>query len=137
MADQQLPPDSPLMTMSNSFLHDGMLLLSIPGPSRDPVYYIHDGNSVLLVENTLFKVSSLLKEVVLGSRLLGCLVNGGGEDRSSRRAVTETADVGSYCLLLPPGWKSQLTRPKHDAAMRQHCGILLRRTGTDFTEMTV
>ena len=52
----QLPPDSPLMNMSNSFLNEGMLLLSIPGPSRDPTYYIHDGNSVLLVENTLFKV---------------------------------------------------------------------------------
>ena len=51
-----LPPDSPLMTMTNSFLNDGMLLLSMPGPSRDPTYYIHDGNSVLLVENTLFKV---------------------------------------------------------------------------------
>ena len=51
-----LHPDSPLMTMSNSFLGDGMLSLSIPGPSRDPVYYIPDGNSVLLVENTLFKV---------------------------------------------------------------------------------
>ncbi|KAH9931675.1 uncharacterized protein BXZ73DRAFT_47214 [Epithele typhae] len=42
--------------MTNSFLNDGMLMLSIPGPSRDPTYYIHDGNSVLLVENTLFKV---------------------------------------------------------------------------------
>lgn len=44
------------MTMSNSFLNEGMLLLSMPGPSRDATYYIHDGNSVLLVENTLFKV---------------------------------------------------------------------------------
>ncbi len=44
------------MTMTNSFLNDDMLLLSMPGPSRDPSYYIHDGNSVLLVENTLFKV---------------------------------------------------------------------------------
>ena len=44
------------MTMTNSFLNDGMLLLSMPGPSRDPSYYIHDGNTVLLVENTLFKV---------------------------------------------------------------------------------
>ncbi|KAI0632319.1 hypothetical protein C8Q77DRAFT_1218732 [Trametes polyzona] len=54
-----LPPDSPLMTMTNSFLNDGMLLLSMPGPrlpTRDPTYYINDGNSVLLVENTLFKV---------------------------------------------------------------------------------
>ncbi|KAH9889764.1 hypothetical protein C8Q73DRAFT_653099 [Cubamyces lactineus] len=55
-----LPPDSPLMTMTNSFLNDGMLLgLSMPGPRlpyRDPTYYINDGNSVLLVENTLFKV---------------------------------------------------------------------------------
>lgn len=51
-----LPPDSPLMTMTNSFLNEDMLLLSMPGPSRDPSYYIHDGNSVLLVENTLFKV---------------------------------------------------------------------------------
>ncbi|KAI0826848.1 hypothetical protein BC628DRAFT_1338692 [Trametes gibbosa] len=55
----QLPPDSPLMTMTHSFLNDGMLLLSMPGPrppSRDSAYYINDGNSVLLVENTLFKV---------------------------------------------------------------------------------
>ncbi|OCH92656.1 hypothetical protein OBBRIDRAFT_791103 [Obba rivulosa] len=59
MDDHHLHPDSPLMTMSNSFLGDGMLhlsQLSIPGPSRDPTYYISDGNSVLLVENTLFKV---------------------------------------------------------------------------------
>lgn len=55
-----LHPDSPLMTMSNSFLGDGMLSLSIPGPSRDAVYYIPDGNSVLLVENTLFKVRPTL-----------------------------------------------------------------------------
>ncbi|KZT64285.1 hypothetical protein DAEQUDRAFT_732843 [Daedalea quercina L-15889] len=33
-----------------------MLKLSIPGPSRDPTYYIVDGNTVLLVDNTLFKV---------------------------------------------------------------------------------
>jgi len=47
------------MTMSDSFLGEHMLQLSrlsIPGPSRDPTYYISDGNSVLLVENTLFKV---------------------------------------------------------------------------------
>ena len=56
MDHEHLRPDSPLMTMSNSFLRDGMLQLSIPGPGRDPVYYISDGNSVLLVENTLFKV---------------------------------------------------------------------------------
>ena len=55
-AQPSLPPDSPLMNMTNSFLNDGMLLLSMPGPSRDPTFYIHDGNSVLLVENTLFKV---------------------------------------------------------------------------------
>lgn len=30
--------------------------LSIPIPTRDPEYYISDGNTVLLVENTLFKV---------------------------------------------------------------------------------
>ena len=54
--EQGLPPDSPLMTMSHSFLHDEMLKLSIPGPSRDPTYYIGDGNTVLLVDNTLFKV---------------------------------------------------------------------------------
>ncbi|KAH8104658.1 hypothetical protein BXZ70DRAFT_888007 [Cristinia sonorae] len=50
--------------MSNSFLGDGILSLSIPGPSRDPLYYISDGNSVLLVENTLFKVhrSTLTKD---------------------------------------------------------------------------
>ncbi|OBZ71214.1 hypothetical protein A0H81_08701 [Grifola frondosa] len=46
----------PLMAMSNSFLNDGMFSLTIAGPSRDPLYYINDGNSVLLVENTLFKV---------------------------------------------------------------------------------
>ncbi|RPD62285.1 hypothetical protein L226DRAFT_532688 [Lentinus tigrinus ALCF2SS1-7] len=51
-----LPPDSPLMTMTNSFLNDGMLLLSMPGHTRDGTYYIHDGNTVLLVEKTLFKV---------------------------------------------------------------------------------
>ena len=57
MMDQDdLHPESPLMTMTNSFLGDGMLSLSMPGPSRDPTYYISDGNSVLLVENTLFKV---------------------------------------------------------------------------------
>lgn len=52
------------MTMTNSFLGDGMLSLSIPGPSRDPTYYIPDGNSVLLVENTLFRVhrSTLTKD---------------------------------------------------------------------------
>ncbi|TCD70172.1 hypothetical protein EIP91_004642 [Steccherinum ochraceum] len=59
-----LRADSPLMTMSNSFLGDGILSLSIPGPSRDPTYYISDGNTVLLVENTLFKVhrSNLTKD---------------------------------------------------------------------------
>lgn len=55
-ADDHLHPDSPLMTMSHSFLNDGMLALSMPGPSRDQNYYIADGNSVLLVENTLFRV---------------------------------------------------------------------------------
>ena len=44
------------MNMSNSFLGDTVLSLSMPGPSRDPAYYIPDGNSVLLVENTLFRV---------------------------------------------------------------------------------
>lgn len=33
------------------------LQLSIPIPSRDPEYYISDGNTVLLVETTLFKVN--------------------------------------------------------------------------------
>ena len=56
MDQEDLHPESPLMNMTNSFLGDGMLSLSIPGPSRDPTYYIFDGNSVLLVENTLFKV---------------------------------------------------------------------------------
>lgn len=60
MDHDDLHPESPLMNMSNSFLGDGMLSLSIPGPSRDPTYYIPDGNSVLLVENTLFRVSSAL-----------------------------------------------------------------------------
>ena len=57
MDQEDLHPESPLMNMTNSFLGDGMLSLSIPGPSRDPTYYIFDGNSVLLVENTLFRVS--------------------------------------------------------------------------------
>ena len=56
--DDHLHPDSPLMTMSRSFLNDGILALSMPGPARDPNYYIPDGNSVLLVENTLFRVSA-------------------------------------------------------------------------------
>ncbi len=55
-----LPPDSPLMTMTHSFLNDGMLLLSMPGHTRDGTYYILDGNTVLLVEKTLFKVSRYL-----------------------------------------------------------------------------
>lgn len=40
------------------------LHLSIPIPSRDSTYYIADGNTVLLVENTLFKVhrSTLTKD---------------------------------------------------------------------------
>ncbi|KAF9236486.1 hypothetical protein BU15DRAFT_49906, partial [Melanogaster broomeanus] len=40
------------------------LQLSIPIPSRDTSYYYSDGNTVLLVENTLFKVhrSALTKE---------------------------------------------------------------------------
>ena len=59
MDPDELHPDSPLMTMSHSFLGEGILSLSIPGPSRDPTYYIADGNSVFLVENTLFKVSCL------------------------------------------------------------------------------
>ncbi|KAL4251797.1 hypothetical protein ABKN59_004653 [Abortiporus biennis] len=63
-ANDDLHGDNPLMTMSNTFLGESMLSLSIPGPTRDPVYYIHDGNSVLLVENTLFKVhrSTLTKD---------------------------------------------------------------------------
>ena len=56
--DDALHPESPLMTMSNSFLNDGMLSLSMPGPSRDQTYYIPDGNTVMLVENTLFRVSA-------------------------------------------------------------------------------
>ncbi|CCM04931.1 uncharacterized protein FIBRA_07128 [Fibroporia radiculosa] len=64
MDHEHLRPESPLMTMSNSFLHDEMLRLSIPGPSKDPMYYISDGNTVLLVDNTLFKVhrSILMKD---------------------------------------------------------------------------
>lgn len=65
MDQDELRADSPLMTMSNSFLGEsGILSLSIPGPSRDSTYYISDGNTVLLVENTLFRVSSI--------GLLGC-----------------------------------------------------------------
>lgn len=51
--------------LASSFMHSGnaspstpklQLQLSIPIPSRDATYYIPDGNTVLLVENTLFKV---------------------------------------------------------------------------------
>ena len=59
MNPDDLHPDSPLMT---SFLGDGMLSLSIPGPSRDATYYIPDGNSVLLVENVLFRVRRACSE---------------------------------------------------------------------------
>ncbi|KAI0087776.1 hypothetical protein BDY19DRAFT_892283 [Irpex rosettiformis] len=51
--------------MTHSFLGESSILsLSMPGPSRDPTYYISDGNSVFLVENTLFKVhrSTLMKD---------------------------------------------------------------------------
>ena len=49
------PLNRTLLTMSNSkFLRDSMLSLSIP--TRDADYYISDGNTVLLVENILFKV---------------------------------------------------------------------------------
>jgi hypothetical protein len=49
------PLNRTLMTMSNSkFLRDSMLSLSIS--TRDTEYYISDGNTVLLVENILFKV---------------------------------------------------------------------------------
>ncbi|KAI0802026.1 hypothetical protein BC629DRAFT_1284711 [Irpex lacteus] len=52
--------------MTHSFLGESssILSLSMPGPSRDPTYYISDGNSVFLVENTLFKVhrSTLMKD---------------------------------------------------------------------------
>lgn len=36
------------------------LQLSIPIPTRDPSYYYSDGNTVLLVENILFKVTLFL-----------------------------------------------------------------------------
>jgi hypothetical protein len=49
------PLNRALAAMSNSrFLRDSMLSLSIP--TRDSEYYISDGNTVLLVENILFKV---------------------------------------------------------------------------------
>ncbi|KIM66809.1 hypothetical protein SCLCIDRAFT_1210863 [Scleroderma citrinum Foug A] len=59
--------------LASSFMHSGnaspstpklQLQLSIPIPSRDATYYIPDGNTVLLVENTLFKVhrSTLTKD---------------------------------------------------------------------------
>ncbi|KAF8843224.1 hypothetical protein BDN67DRAFT_964589 [Paxillus ammoniavirescens] len=59
--------------LTSTFMHSGnvspstpklQLQLSIPIPSRDRVYYYFDGNTVLLVENTLFKVhrSALTKE---------------------------------------------------------------------------
>ena len=58
-ADDNLHPDGPLMTMAHSLLNDGILALSMPGPTRDQTYYIADGNSVLLVQNTLFRVRAL------------------------------------------------------------------------------
>jgi hypothetical protein len=65
-----LPPD---VYLTNTFMHSGnvspstpklQLQLSIPIPTRDSAYYYSDGNTVLLVENTLFKVhrSALTKE---------------------------------------------------------------------------
>ncbi|KAF8558324.1 hypothetical protein OG21DRAFT_1433586 [Imleria badia] len=59
--------------LTNTFMHSGnvspstpklQLQLSIPIPTRDSIYYYSDGNTVLLVENTLFKVhrSALTKE---------------------------------------------------------------------------
>ena len=54
------PLNRALLTMSNSkFLRDSMLSLSIP--TRDADYYISDGNTVLLVENILFKVRPSLQ----------------------------------------------------------------------------
>ena len=59
-----LPPD---VYLTNTFMHSGnvspstpklQLQLSIPIPTRDSMYYYADGNTVLLVENTLFKVTS-------------------------------------------------------------------------------
>lgn len=58
-----LPPD---VYLTNAFMHSGnvspstpklQLQLSIPIPTRDSIYYYSDGNTVLLVENTLFKVT--------------------------------------------------------------------------------
>lgn len=55
--------------LANSFMQSGdaspstpklQLQLSIPIPSRDPTFYIPDGNTVLLVENILFKVTLFL-----------------------------------------------------------------------------
>jgi hypothetical protein len=43
------------MSMSSPELSSHYLQLSIP--VRDPSFYISDGNTILLVENTLFKVS--------------------------------------------------------------------------------
>ena len=59
-----LPPD---VYLTHTFMHSGnvspstpklQLHLSIPIPTRDSMYYYADGNTVLLVENTLFKVTS-------------------------------------------------------------------------------
>jgi hypothetical protein len=72
------PLNRTLMTMSNSkFLRDSMLSLSIP--TRDTEYYISDGNTVLLVENILFKVRLLNplpadvtnSDLALGNRYTG------------------------------------------------------------------
>lgn len=55
MAQNRRAHEFSFLNMSNSkFLRDSMLQLSIP--TRDNDYYIPDGNTVLLVENTLFRV---------------------------------------------------------------------------------
>jgi hypothetical protein len=40
--------------------HSGSHFLQLSIPTRDPTYYISDGNTVLLVESTLFKVTTVL-----------------------------------------------------------------------------
>jgi hypothetical protein len=61
-ADLGSSSSEPLMPATHAFLRDSMLQLSIP--TRDAAYYIPDGNTVLLVGNTLFRVhrSTLVRD---------------------------------------------------------------------------
>ena len=90
------PLNRTLMTMSNSkFLRDSMLSLSIP--TRDTEYYISDGNTVLLVENILFKVrllNTLPIDATNSDLVLG--------DRCTDPRSPRTSPHLTRCFLYPP-----------------------------------